>query len=400
MTCELNFKMKENLATSNRWTKVIYYGIIVFIGWLLFNGLSRTTPTDVMEVNFVNVINVIPQATRQNKIAMIVPFVGELPNYADIFIKSVAEQPIDVYFVDIDDRDILRKYKKYPSIKEIKLPRDFYSYAVDQMCELYKCTTLEKTTMRYYMQKSIMTTSKFLCQFRPMFSYIFRDYLVGYDYTGWIDIDTAFSNADLLSNLLHYNFDIITLSMGDMYRLYLRGQFTLFKNTLDLQTSFVKALPLPFLLASLENEQLITEEAPYSQYMLTTNYTIFIAPMQVAGWDCIDNITLRNGTLECLNFESTLVTPPTLELIATSTRQVPELTGNDCDINYMPLKYRSCFKNIENSFAVLQNQQAQIYELNAIAYNNLRRFPLFIHLQLAKYKPEKLKKLRKVFSLQ
>ena len=68
-------------------------------------------------------------------------------------------------------------------------------------------------------------------EFKPLWGSLFRDYLSDYSHWAFADIDMYLGRIDhLVNHLLLDEFDIYTVSFGDSYRFYLRGQLTIHKN--------------------------------------------------------------------------------------------------------------------------------------------------------------------------
>jgi hypothetical protein len=70
-----------------------------------------------------------------------------------------------------------------------------------------------------------------LVEFKPALGYLFDDLIRGYSHWAYADLDTIIGLAEavITPNILS-TYDLYTVSMGDQYRMYLRGQLTLHKN--------------------------------------------------------------------------------------------------------------------------------------------------------------------------
>jgi hypothetical protein len=65
-----------------------------------------------------------------------------------------------------------------------------------------------------------------LCDFKPLFGKIFEDFLMGFDFWGYSDVDMVYGNVSrFITNKLFKNYDIISTYHG-----YLSGPFSLFRN--------------------------------------------------------------------------------------------------------------------------------------------------------------------------
>ena len=71
-----------------------------------------------------------------------------------------------------------------------------------------------------------------LVQFKPAYGHIFNEYIKDYSHWGYADLDMVFGDLKSWISTDELNdFDVVTYSMGDQERVYLRGQFTFHKNT-------------------------------------------------------------------------------------------------------------------------------------------------------------------------
>ena len=108
-------------------------------------------------------------------IVLIIPYFGKLPNYFEIFLKTVEFNKDINFLIYTDDRT---NYK-YPSNVEV----------------VY--TTFQK--FREIVQKNfdfeIALSSPYkLCDYKPAYGDILKDKIKKYDYWGHCDIDLAFGN--------------------------------------------------------------------------------------------------------------------------------------------------------------------------------------------------------------
>ena len=83
--------------------------------------------------------------------------------------------------------------------------------------------------------------------FTTCFSLYIQQFTKEYTFVGWGDIDTIYNDFDLLSGYLN-DYDVVTVGLNDLNRLYLRGQLTLFKNTESLVKAFTDPIPLAFMI--------------------------------------------------------------------------------------------------------------------------------------------------------
>lgn len=70
-----------------------------------------------------------------------------------------------------------------------------------------------------------------LVEFKPCLGYLFRDILRQYEYWAYADIDMILGRIDkLLPMEMLSEYDVISVTFGDPYILYLRGQLTIHRN--------------------------------------------------------------------------------------------------------------------------------------------------------------------------
>ena len=387
----LNYKYKTN-STQKENTKLLYsFGKVVFIVKLGLSLLSiciflysvlhvenlSYQPTVMLELEIP-----IAQKSPKNKIAMVIVYGGtKLPKYSKKFLDSVQNQDMDVLLVSTEFSSLLER--KYKNIKQIHLPRDFYTFTAERICEAYgSCNANEQTKLRFLIQKRLQKPY-LICELRPMFSYIFADYLKEYKYVGWGDMDTVWGDASVLAQYLQY--DVVTVSFNDMNRIYLRGQFTIFRNTLDLAIAFTKAISMSNLIEALKGDTMLAEEGLFSKYMISTDYSILILPFQRSSWgDCRDNVVQNGNLIECDNAEDVSrnahipVGPTTEEIIIT------EANSDDCSTYWVRKKYRTCIRSIPFGFLTVKNNTIYAHPVSNEQQKSIAKFPLLYHFQLEK----------------
>ncbi|WP_068816599.1 DUF6625 family protein [Phormidesmis priestleyi] len=151
-----------------------------------------------------------------NKIALVNCYMGTLPNYFQLFLDSAVRNPdIDFYIFN----DETEKINVSHNVKIIPLSLGEFNKLASSKLEL----SIGVTHNHGYK----------LCDLKPAYGVIFEDYLRGYDFWGYCDIDiiwgkvTNFVTPEVLSS-----HDVITVE-----KTHLAGHFTLFRNsgiTIDL----------------------------------------------------------------------------------------------------------------------------------------------------------------------
>lgn len=139
------------------------------------------------------------------KCCFIIPYFGKLPNYFQLFLNSCKFNPDFNWLLFTDDRT---EYEYPENVKKIDISfSDIKKYINGKFGD-------EVALLRPY---------KF-CDLKPMYGYIFEDYLKGYKSWGHCDLDTIMGNLS----------KFITDDMIDSYdKLFTLGHMTIYKNTYE-----------------------------------------------------------------------------------------------------------------------------------------------------------------------
>lgn len=135
------------------------------------------------------------------KICTICVYFGNLPNYFKIWLFSCANNPSIDFFLVTDNQ-----LTKLPSNVHL-INMSFKDFLL--LCQ--KNVGLELQTMPYYK----------ICDLKPMFGNIFKEYLSNYDFWGHCDLDMVFGN--LINYLNKYN-------IGLYNRFSPNGHLSFYKN--------------------------------------------------------------------------------------------------------------------------------------------------------------------------
>lgn len=144
---------------------------------------------------------------KEKKICIVIPYFGKWPNYFPFFLKSCELNPsIDWFFYT--NCDIPQFYSK--NVKFISKSLEDFNTLASEKLEY-------KIDIKYPYK---------LCDFKPAYGHIFEDYLEGYDFWGFGDIDVIYGNIrNFFTDEILSKFDIITT-----YSHSLSGPFTILKN--------------------------------------------------------------------------------------------------------------------------------------------------------------------------
>ena len=126
------------------------------------------------------------------KIILIVPYFGDFPNYFELWLESAAKNKT-IDFLFITDNNIE------------KIPNNFQYINMS-------FTEFVEFIQRNYKFKINIPTPYRISTFKPAYGEIFKDYLSGYDFWGWCDIDLIFGDLRhfLTDNILEKYDKILT----------------------------------------------------------------------------------------------------------------------------------------------------------------------------------------------
>lgn len=149
----------------------------------------------------------------KNKVAIIVPYFGVLPNYFDLWLESARYNKDFDFLIYTDSADDFL-LKKIPNIYIKKI--EFVEFA-DRIRRLFKFAISLESPYK-------------LCDYRPAYGAALREDLIKYDFWGYCDVDLIFGDLKIFIT------DDI-LDRND--RIYNLGHFTLFRN-IDRRIIFIK----------------------------------------------------------------------------------------------------------------------------------------------------------------
>lgn len=115
-----------------------------------------------------------------HKLGVIIPFYGRWPAYYKLFLKNIKEQPVDILiFTDLEPTGF-----EPSNIKVIPFSLEEFKQRIRSLLDL---------------EPDIKTSYK-LCDFRPSYGLVFKEYLLEYDFWGWGDMDLVFGRIDEFIN--------------------------------------------------------------------------------------------------------------------------------------------------------------------------------------------------------
>mgnify|MGYP003370114631 CR=1 FL=1 len=145
----------------------------------------------------------------------IVPYFGSLPHQMPLFLKSCAYNSDFTWMIFTDDKS----YEQFDVPKNVM----FIDFSFNQFNDLLKS--------KFGNDVTIQSPYK-LCDLKPMYGYIFEDYISKYDYWGHTDLDIVFGRiADFISDDILEKYD----------KLFCLGHFIIYRNTFDNNRVFMSS---------------------------------------------------------------------------------------------------------------------------------------------------------------
>ena len=154
---------------------------------------------------------------KKNSIALILPYFGKLPPYFGLFLKGLEGKHMDVLF--FSDIEVGAHPENFKVVK----------FTLDGFRALARERLGVPVTLN---------GPKRLCDFKPMYGYIFEDYISDYKYIGWGDCDVAYGNKlnEFLDAMLASELDIISSR-----KYWCSGPFMFARNDYKINRLFMKA---------------------------------------------------------------------------------------------------------------------------------------------------------------
>lgn len=294
--------------------------------------------------------------------AFIIPYFGQFNNYFQLFLNSCKYNPDYDWIIFTDDKTKYNFPKnvivKYTTFKDIK----------------------KYIQRKFDFEISLNYPYKF-CDLRPMYGYIFSEYIKDYDFWGHCDVDLIFGNID----------EFITDDILKEYdRIGCLGHFTLYRNNDVVNKAFMRKLN-----GSKRYKEVLTKNSNCSfdeeyndsinNILVMNNFRIFKNVHEAGLYTKTSNFRL-NHVREDWGYD---VEPKTKNIFVWRkgilTRYIKyKQNVNKEDFLYLhfqsrPMKVNTnnldCFKIIPNSFDDLENYP--------ITYDN---FPKWKHLNLHYFK--------------
>lgn len=140
------------------------------------------------------------------KILLIIPYFGKLPNYFELWLKSVSYNKTVNFLLITDDKT------QYDYPKNVKVK---YTTFKEVQNNIYNLLDFKVKIKEPYK----------LCDYRPFYNFIFQKEIREFDFWGYCDLDIIFGDIRRF----------LTDEILDKYsKIYTRGHLTLFKNTQEI----------------------------------------------------------------------------------------------------------------------------------------------------------------------
>lgn len=148
----------------------------------------------------------------KTRIAFVIPYFGSIPDYFDLWAMSAGKNS---QFDFLIFSDLEFDVQQYDNIKIIHMTFD----------------EVKKMVQSKFEMKVILHKPYKLCDYKVAYGYIFEEYLKGYDYWGFCDVDLIFGDiSSFLSEELINEYD----------KLFFHGHFSLQRNNEKMNTLFMK----------------------------------------------------------------------------------------------------------------------------------------------------------------
>ena len=105
-------------------------------------------------------------------IVLIIPYFGKLPEWIILFLKSCEYLDGKIDFLFFTDDENISCINRPSNVK-------YYVVSFDWLVKYIETKGL-----------GVLSSAYKLCDYKPLYGYIFQEYIEGYDYWGYCDIDT------------------------------------------------------------------------------------------------------------------------------------------------------------------------------------------------------------------
>lgn len=264
------------------------------------------------------------------KIALFCCYYGKWPNYFDLWLKS-SEINNDIDFFFVTD---LKFDSDKNNIHIIDLSFDKLKHNIQQLFDF----------------KIRLDAPYKTCDFRPAFGLIFKEYLKGYDWWGFFDIDTVLGDIS----------KFVTEDILEKYdKIYEQGHLQLIRNNSYMNNLFLSNIELPcdtYKEAFTTRRACHYDESGTTAYAKELNFKFYKHPQDMAD---IDPSSYRFKCFAVRNKNY----PPSV-IVWKGGNLYIAYVGNDKKVKYQEIDYAHFQKrkmenlvtNIDNGFIAIPNK--------------------------------------------
>lgn len=141
------------------------------------------------------------------RIVLLTPYFGKLPKWINLYLETCKWNPTIDWIIFSDHRF---KYEEIKNVKFVRMTKGEFNILAGDRLKL----------------KVNINNPYKLCDFRPTYGVIFKEYLANYDFWGYVDLDILFGDIrKFITEDLLEQYEIISA-----YKPFLSGHFTIYKN--------------------------------------------------------------------------------------------------------------------------------------------------------------------------
>lgn len=143
----------------------------------------------------------------QSRVVFIIPYIGKWPRWARLFFDSCATNNVSV----VIDCDHIPPFDLPPNVHVNKITRN------ELITRIRSTLNIDITSL----------TGHQICNFRPFFGHIYKEYIKDYEFWGYCDVDMMFGDLDkLFTDEFLDSIDVFSAHTWQTV-----GHFTILKNT-------------------------------------------------------------------------------------------------------------------------------------------------------------------------
>ncbi|RYH21378.1 hypothetical protein EON65_20830 [archaeon] len=224
---------------------------LVLVAFLPISLLKHSLPLEAHNLRGGILTN--PSQSRVKKIAVLSIYIARsLPVWFNLFASTVEsnKEYFDWFIFTMDDFN-LRPSKPLPSnIIIITLTSHVLSHLLSMVDENYRAAYAVRNAthtarVRDVIQNIIREFPYALVEFKPALADIFHEYIKQYSHFAYADMDVLLGDWSILPwDKVFESYNFVSITFGDHYSLYLRGQMTIFQNTLRTRLLYRRCLHL------------------------------------------------------------------------------------------------------------------------------------------------------------